>query len=219
MNKSCSVRWRAFPTIRCSSACLPRRRVASFLSIRWRTIRSILGRGCGWKSSFRQRSTVFCIWMATLSSWATFLHSGMSDLCGALLGTVDIPGAQRGVTISECAPRTAISTPASCLSISINGAHPGPLIRSSDMSMLIPNECAIDVDQEALNACFHGRKKRLDYKWNVVWSFFRTLRLATGPRRDRSNTPGRSNYSLQQHTQSRGVISVTIRARPNMRNI
>ncbi|HTW70516.1 MAG TPA: glycosyltransferase [Acetobacteraceae bacterium] len=28
-------------------------------------------------------------------------------------------------------------------------------------------------DQDALNACFHSRTKRLDYKWNVIWPFFR----------------------------------------------
>ena len=28
-------------------------------------------------------------------------------------------------------------------------------------------------DQDALNACFHHRRKRLDYKWNVIWPFFR----------------------------------------------
>jgi lipopolysaccharide biosynthesis glycosyltransferase len=30
-----------------------------------------------------------------------------------------------------------------------------------------------DLDQDALNACFHDRRKRLDYKWNAIRPFFR----------------------------------------------
>ena len=31
----------------------------------------------------------------------------------------------------------------------------------------------IDLDQDALNACFHSRRKRLEYRWNTTWSFYR----------------------------------------------
>jgi lipopolysaccharide biosynthesis glycosyltransferase len=31
----------------------------------------------------------------------------------------------------------------------------------------------IDLDQDALNACFHSRRKRLAYRWNATWSFYR----------------------------------------------
>src|SRR5205814_10601876 len=34
-----------------------------------------------------------------------------------------------------------------------------------------------DVDQDALNACFYRQTKRLDYKWNAIWPFFREPRV------------------------------------------
>jgi lipopolysaccharide biosynthesis glycosyltransferase len=95
------------------------------------------------------------------------------DLEGALLGAVDIPGSDRGVInlglrledgyfnsgvlvfdLKQWRETRALDTVLGYVE-----AHPEQMMR--------------DVDQEALNACFYGRRKRLDYKWNVLSSFFR----------------------------------------------
>ncbi len=95
-----------------------------------------------------------------------------ADLGGALLGTVDIPGAQRGVTHLEMRAEDGYFN-AGVLLIDL---HQWRASRAIDTVLgyvdSYPERVAIDVDQEALNACFHDRRKRLDFKWNVVWSFF-----------------------------------------------
>jgi len=94
------------------------------------------------------------------------------DLGGALLGTVDIPGSDRGVGHLGLRPEDGYFN-AGVLLIDLKQWR-----ESRAMDTVLgyvdahPEQMARDVDQEALNACFHARKKRLDYKWNVVWSFF-----------------------------------------------
>ena len=94
------------------------------------------------------------------------------DLCGALLGTVDIPGSQRGVGHLGLPPEDGYFN-AGVLLIDLKQWRE---TRAIDAVLgyvdAYPERMARDVDQEALNACFHARKKRLDYKWNVVWSFY-----------------------------------------------
>jgi lipopolysaccharide biosynthesis glycosyltransferase len=95
------------------------------------------------------------------------------DLQGGLLGAVDIPGSDHGVShlglraedgyfnagvllidLKQWRETRAMETV-----LGYVDAYPELMMRA--------------VDQEALNACFHGRRKRLEYKWNVVWSFYR----------------------------------------------
>lgn len=96
-----------------------------------------------------------------------------ADLEGALLGAVDVPGSDRGVAHLGLSPEDGYfssgvllidlkqwrETKALGALLSYVEAHPEQMMR--------------DVDQEALNACFHARRKRLEYKWNVVSPFFR----------------------------------------------
>jgi lipopolysaccharide biosynthesis glycosyltransferase len=95
-----------------------------------------------------------------------------TDLGGALLGTVDIPGSQRGITKLGMRAEDGYFN-AGMLLIDLKqwreiGAMQTVLDFVSANLDRLP-----DVDQDALNACFHGRRKRLDYKWNVIWPFFR----------------------------------------------
>jgi len=96
-----------------------------------------------------------------------------TDLGGALLGTVDIPGADRGVTHLGMRAEDGYFN-AGVLLIDLKQWRE---TRALDTVLgyvdAYPERMTRDVDQEALNACFHDRKKRLEYKWNVVWSFFR----------------------------------------------
>ncbi len=94
------------------------------------------------------------------------------DLGGALLGTVDIPGSQRGVGHLGLRPEDGYFN-AGVLLIDLKQWRE---TRAMDTVLAYvdayPERMVRDVDQEALNACFHARRKRLDYKWNVVWSFY-----------------------------------------------
>lgn len=94
------------------------------------------------------------------------------DLDGALLGTVDIPGAQRGVGHLGLRPEDGYFN-AGVLLIDLKQWRE---TRAMDTVLSYVDahleQMERDVDQEALNACFHARKKRLDHKWNVVWTFF-----------------------------------------------
>jgi lipopolysaccharide biosynthesis glycosyltransferase len=106
-----------------------------------------------------------------------------ADLGGALFGAVDIPGAQHGidklgmraedgyfnsgvllVDLEQWRKTHALQT-----ILGYIDAHPERLVYT--------------LDQDALNACFYARRKRLDYKWNAIWPFFRdpvTLPLSAG---------------------------------------
>ena len=95
-----------------------------------------------------------------------------TDLEGALLGAVDIPGSQRGVQNLGMRPEDGYF-------------NSGVLLFDLDQWR---KTCALDTvldyvsanlerlhdpDQDALNACFHARRKRLDYKWNLIRPFYR----------------------------------------------
>jgi lipopolysaccharide biosynthesis glycosyltransferase len=95
------------------------------------------------------------------------------DLGGALLGTVDIPGSQRGVTHLEMRAEDGYFN-AGVLLIDLKQWRETKAVDTVlGYVDAYPERMTRDVDQEALNACFHARRKRLDFKWNVVWSFFR----------------------------------------------
>jgi lipopolysaccharide biosynthesis glycosyltransferase len=95
-----------------------------------------------------------------------------AELDGALLGTVDIPGSDRGVTNLGLHAEDGYFN-AGVLIIDLKQWRDtralDTVLRYVDT---YPERMVPDVDQEALNGCFHDRRKRLDYKWNTVWSFF-----------------------------------------------
>lgn len=101
-----------------------------------------------------------------------------TELGEALLGVVEIPGSDRGVLHLGLTPDAGYfnsgvllidlkqwrETRALDTVLSYVKAHPDQMMR--------------DVDQEALNACFHNRKKRLDYKWNAMRPFYEDFTTA-----------------------------------------
>jgi lipopolysaccharide biosynthesis glycosyltransferase len=95
-----------------------------------------------------------------------------ADLDRALLGAVDIPGSQRGVThLAMRAEDGYFNSGVLVIDLKQWRATSAldTVLRYVDA---YPERVMIDLDQEALNACFHARRKRLDYKWNATWPFF-----------------------------------------------
>jgi lipopolysaccharide biosynthesis glycosyltransferase len=95
-----------------------------------------------------------------------------TDLQGALLGAVDIPGSDRGVAhLGLCAEDGYFNS-----GVLLIDLEQWRRTRALDTALAYveanPDLMTRDVDQEALNACFHGRRKRLQYKWNAIWLFF-----------------------------------------------
>ncbi|MGH7117643.1 MAG: glycosyltransferase family 8 protein [Acetobacteraceae bacterium] len=92
------------------------------------------------------------------------------DLGGALLGTVDIPGSDRGVTRLGMSSEDGYFN-AGMLVIDLDQwreSNAGETV----LAYVRANPERVLYDQDALNACFHSRRKRLDYKWNAIWPFF-----------------------------------------------
>ena len=93
------------------------------------------------------------------------------DLGGALMAAVDIPGSDRGVT------RLAMRLEDGYFNAGVL------LIDATQWRASRAEQTVIDYiranpervlyDQDALNACFYNRTMRLDYKWNVIWPFYR----------------------------------------------
>jgi len=105
-----------------------------------------------------------------------------TDLEGALLGAVDIPGSGRGVTHLGLRAEDGYFN-SGVLLIDL-GQWRKTRARDAVLAYVEahPEEMMRDVDQEALNACFYGRRKRLAYKWNAIWPFFREpVELALAP--------------------------------------
>jgi len=95
-----------------------------------------------------------------------------ADLAGALMGAIDIPGSDRGVTLLGMRPEDGYFN-AGVLIFDLaqwrmTGAEEEVLAYIRDN----PERVFYDHDQDALNACFHSRTRRLDYKWNVIRPFF-----------------------------------------------
>ncbi len=94
------------------------------------------------------------------------------DLGGALLGVVDIPGSQRGVTTHGLRAEDGYFS-AGVLLIDLDQWRKTRALDTVLDYVSAHPERLPDVDQDALNACFHGRRRRLEYKWNVISPFFR----------------------------------------------
>jgi lipopolysaccharide biosynthesis glycosyltransferase len=94
-----------------------------------------------------------------------------TDLEGNLVGAVDIPGAQAGVVRLGLAENGYFNS--GVLLIDLKEWR-----RARVLDALIsyisahPEQMVYTPDQDALNACLYDRKKRLDPKWNAVWTFF-----------------------------------------------
>ncbi len=93
------------------------------------------------------------------------------DLDGALLGTVDIPGSDRGVTRLGMSMEDGYFN-AGMLVIDLEQWR-ATRAAEAVLEYIRLNPERVLYDQDALNACFHGHRKRLDYKWNVIWPFYR----------------------------------------------
>jgi lipopolysaccharide biosynthesis glycosyltransferase len=94
-----------------------------------------------------------------------------TDLAGALLGAVDIPGAEQGVVLLGMRPEDGYFN-AGLLLIDLEQWRATRAERAIiDYINAYPER--LQYDQDALNACFHRRRKQLDYRWNVIRPFFR----------------------------------------------
>lgn len=93
------------------------------------------------------------------------------DLDGALMGAVDIPGSDQGVRQLEMRMEDGYFN-AGMLVIDVQQWR---ATKASDavVEYIQKYPERIAYDQDALNACFYQRTKRLDYKWNVIRPFYR----------------------------------------------
>jgi lipopolysaccharide biosynthesis glycosyltransferase len=95
------------------------------------------------------------------------------DLEGALFGAIDIPGSDRGVThLGLCAEDGYFNSGVLLIDLQ-QWRDTRALDTILAYVQAYPELMMRDVDQEALNGCFHARRKRLGYKWNVTSGFFR----------------------------------------------
>lgn len=94
-----------------------------------------------------------------------------TDLSGALLGAVDIPGSGAATRLGLSAEDGYFNAGVLLIDLA-QWRETGALQTVLDFVSAHP-ERILTVDQDALNACFHGRRKQLDYKWNVIRPFFR----------------------------------------------
>lgn len=95
-----------------------------------------------------------------------------ADLHGALLGAVDIPGSQRGIeNLGLCSEDGYFNS--GVLLIDLAQWRRTRALEAVLDYVSANHECLRDPDQDALNACFYARRKRLEYKWNAIWPFFR----------------------------------------------
>jgi lipopolysaccharide biosynthesis glycosyltransferase len=94
-----------------------------------------------------------------------------ADLGGALMGAVDIPGSDQGVRQLAMRMEDGYFN-AGVLLIDLKQWR---AIRAEEtvLDYIRAYPERVHYDQDALNACFHRRTKRLDYRWNVIRPFFR----------------------------------------------
>ncbi len=93
------------------------------------------------------------------------------DLGGALLGAVDIPGSEGIARLGLPAEEGYFN--AGMLVIDLAQWRDTNALKTVLDFLSAHPEMIQTVDQDALNACFHSRRKCLDYTWNVVRPFFR----------------------------------------------
>jgi lipopolysaccharide biosynthesis glycosyltransferase len=106
-----------------------------------------------------------------------------AELDGALFGAVDIPGADRGVELLGLRPEDGYFNSGVLLFDLKQWRESRALDTLLAYIDAHPHEMSFTLDQDALNGCFHDRRKHLDYRWNAVWTFFQDLPL---PGLDRS---------------------------------
>jgi len=94
------------------------------------------------------------------------------DLEGRLLGAVNIPGSLHGVAKLGMQPEDGYFNSGVLLIDLKQWRESRALDIILDCVDAHPERFQYTLDQDALNACFHARTKRLDYKWNVTWPFF-----------------------------------------------
>jgi lipopolysaccharide biosynthesis glycosyltransferase len=94
-----------------------------------------------------------------------------TDLDGALMGAVDIPGSDQGVRrLGMRLEEGYFNAGVLLIDLAQWRATRGE-ITVLDYIRAYPER--VSYDQDALNACFRSRTKRLDYKWNVIRPFYR----------------------------------------------
>jgi len=96
-----------------------------------------------------------------------------TDLDGNVLGCVDIPGAAIGVQRLGLRPEDGYFNSGVLLIDLKQWRETQVLPRLLDYMRVHPEQMVFALDQDALNACLYKSKKRLDPKWNAVWTFFR----------------------------------------------
>jgi len=106
--------------------------------------------------------------MVVVSSIAPLWNA---DLGGALMAAVDIPGSDRGVTRLAMRPEDGYFN-SGVLLIDL-AQWRATRAEETVIDYIRANPERVLYDQDALNACFHSRTKRLDYAWNVIWPFYR----------------------------------------------
>jgi lipopolysaccharide biosynthesis glycosyltransferase len=95
-----------------------------------------------------------------------------TDLEGALLGAVDIPGSRRGIENHGMRAEDGYFNSGVLLIDLAQWRRSCALETVLDYVSANPDRLP-DLDQDALNGCFHARRKRLEHKWNAIWPFFR----------------------------------------------
>ncbi|HEY2537953.1 MAG TPA: glycosyltransferase family 8 protein [Stellaceae bacterium] len=96
-----------------------------------------------------------------------------ADLGGALFGAVDIPGSQQGVDKLGMRAEDGYFNSGVLLIDLEQWRQTRALQTVLDYIEAYPERLVYTLDQDALNACFYDRRKRLDYRWNAIWPFFR----------------------------------------------
>jgi lipopolysaccharide biosynthesis glycosyltransferase len=94
-----------------------------------------------------------------------------TDLGGALMGAVDIPGSDQGVRRLAMRAEDGYFN-AGVLVIDLQQWRTTQA-RETVLDFIRANPERVSYDQDALNACFRSRTMRLDYKWNVIRPFYR----------------------------------------------
>ncbi|WP_156782738.1 glycosyltransferase family 8 protein [Acidihalobacter yilgarnensis] len=94
------------------------------------------------------------------------------DLEGALFGAVDIPGSMRGVENLEMAEEDGYFN-SGVLLFDLKQWRQSNALETLLDYVSRQYQRLKDPDQDALNACFASRRKKMDYKWNAIGPFFR----------------------------------------------
>jgi lipopolysaccharide biosynthesis glycosyltransferase len=94
-----------------------------------------------------------------------------TDLGGALMGAVDIPGSDQGVRRLGMRIEDGYFN-AGVLLIDV-AQWRATRAELTVLDYIRANPERVSYDQDALNACFRSCTKRLDYKWNVIRPFYR----------------------------------------------